>query len=675
MKTPYTDGGDFDITNVSVMRCYGTNWTGGGDDFIDAKKLVITDVPPAVIADAGPDQTFPTAACSTEVHLDGSGSTPPGAIVRYLWKEGDVELSDSADPTATVWLKSGVHTITLHVFDALENSDSDDMMVTIPDFPPLGLPIEIPMDEQINQAIFGGPIEFLDEGPGTEGFSRRYFPMDQGGGGYYHGPKVNFEEACFGVVDLTPENMYLRFTARFYKENDPTYGDAPIFVGLRDVEDRYRELGLLYQTATWVQNPANHYPEWTRITVDMLEWDQNQSNPDFDLTQVKQIEFRGTDWGGTGNDYIDIKILFFGILVPPTADAGPDQTHPGTGCVPSAQVTVDGSNSTGGTIVRYIWSHKGEVLQDGTDPQLTTNLQGAGKHYLYLTVYNDEDLKDTDDVCITIGEAQPMPIELALDEQIDYGMGAAITYEDGCWYQAFANPEPPYEDWDYCRTYLNGGDWYMGPFVDLTKACYGFVDLSAPGSTLSFTARYFQDPDNWNWSHPYGKEPYEDAPIFVALRDGAGKRGSLGILYGPDMRDDPEKYPLWKTIDTEIVIEQGDFTDPGFDASKVWRLEFFGTDWGGDMFDFVDVKNVTVGGPAVCAGDLNCDGVIDFGDINPFVLALSNWPAWLAQYPDCPPENADINGDGQYGGANGFGDINPMVALLASGGGQPIPCD
>lgn len=82
----------------------------------------------------------------------------------------------------------------------------------------------------------------------------------------------------------------------------------------------------------------------------------------------------------------------------------------------------------------------------------------------------------------------------------------------------------------------------------------------------------------------------------------------------------------------------------------------------------------TVGGPVICRGDLNCDGQIDFSDINPFVLALSNWEQWKLQYPNCPEQNADINGDGLYGGSNGFGDINPFVALLASGGGQPIPC-
>lgn len=83
---------------------------------------------------------------------------------------------------------------------------------------------------------------------------------------------------------------------------------------------------------------------------------------------------------------------------------------------------------------------------------------------------------------------------------------------------------------------------------------------------------------------------------------------------------------------------------------------------------------VTGAGSAICRGDLNCDGVIDFGDINPFILALSNWPQWLQTYPDCPPQNADVNADGIYGGAQGFGDINPFISLLNSGGGNPIPC-
>jgi hypothetical protein len=63
-------------------------------------------------------------------------------------------------------------------------------------------------------------------------------------------------------------------------------------------------------------------------------------------------------------------------------------------------------------------------------------------------------------------------------------------------------------------------------------------------------------------------------------------------------------------------------------------------------------------------GDLNCDGAVDFGDINPFVLALSSPAAYEAAYPDCDLFHGDIDGDG----ALDFGDINPFVVLLTLGG-------
>jgi hypothetical protein len=69
-------------------------------------------------------------------------------------------------------------------------------------------------------------------------------------------------------------------------------------------------------------------------------------------------------------------------------------------------------------------------------------------------------------------------------------------------------------------------------------------------------------------------------------------------------------------------------------------------------------------GTGVLPGDLNCDGVVNFGDINPFVLYLSNFASWQAAYPGCPSENGDINGDGTY---PSFADINPFVALLTAG--------
>jgi hypothetical protein len=59
-------------------------------------------------------------------------------------------------------------------------------------------------------------------------------------------------------------------------------------------------------------------------------------------------------------------------------------------------------------------------------------------------------------------------------------------------------------------------------------------------------------------------------------------------------------------------------------------------------------------------GDMNCDGVVDFGDINPFVLALTNPIEYGVMYPSCDIMHGDINDDGNVD----FGDINLFVQLL-----------
>ena len=62
-------------------------------------------------------------------------------------------------------------------------------------------------------------------------------------------------------------------------------------------------------------------------------------------------------------------------------------------------------------------------------------------------------------------------------------------------------------------------------------------------------------------------------------------------------------------------------------------------------------------------GDLNCDGMIDAFDIDPFVLALTDPVGYAQQFPDCDRMLADIDGDGDI---DAF-DIDPFVTLLTGG--------
>ncbi len=60
-------------------------------------------------------------------------------------------------------------------------------------------------------------------------------------------------------------------------------------------------------------------------------------------------------------------------------------------------------------------------------------------------------------------------------------------------------------------------------------------------------------------------------------------------------------------------------------------------------------------------GDMNCDGYLNFDDINPFVTAVVGQGDYEDQYPDCHWLNADTD----HNGVVNFDDIEGFVNLLA----------
>ncbi len=92
-----------------------------------------------------------------------------------------------------------------------------------------------------------------------------------------------------------------------------------------------------------------------------------------------------------------------------------------------------------------------------------------------------------------------------------------------------------------------------------------------------------------------------------------------------------------------------------------WGYQVRNGAWACSGWNVDDIEVWAFGPPPVLAGDMNCDSVVDFGDINPFVLALTNPAAYAAAYPECSIDHADVNGDGNVD----FGDINPFIGLLS----------
>jgi hypothetical protein len=64
--------------------------------------------------------------------------------------------------------------------------------------------------------------------------------------------------------------------------------------------------------------------------------------------------------------------------------------------------------------------------------------------------------------------------------------------------------------------------------------------------------------------------------------------------------------------------------------------------------------------PGWTPGDLNCDGAVNYLDVDPFVWAVIDRAQFEARFPGCLWFNGDINADNRVD----FGDINPLVELL-----------
>ncbi len=96
-------------------------------------------------------------------------------------------------------------------------------------------------------------------------------------------------------------------------------------------------------------------------------------------------------------------------------------------------------------------------------------------------------------------------------------------------------------------------------------------------------------------------------------------------------------------------------------STRTFQFIRGGSAGGGNLFRVLPEGRALVLGTPGLTGDLNCDGAVNFADINPFVLALSDPAGYAQQFPSCDIHNGDINGDGLVD----FNDINPFVALLS----------
>ena len=101
----FTEGGVFDPTRVSRMRFYGTDWAGGGDDFVDFDNMVLA---PAVVTDIYADQGN-----------DGTNESASHAVPGYFqgnWHHVKVELDFQQQRLAAMTVDGAGETTPTDIF-------------------------------------------------------------------------------------------------------------------------------------------------------------------------------------------------------------------------------------------------------------------------------------------------------------------------------------------------------------------------------------------------------------------------------------------------------------------------------------------------------------------------------------------------------------------------------
>jgi hypothetical protein len=136
--------------------------------------------------------------------------------------------------------------------------------------------------------------------------------------------------------------------------------------------------------------------------------------PNIGFSGTDEFEYTLSDGNSTATAKVTITVSGDGPPEnsPPTADAGPDQT-----VSEGATVTLDGSASTDsdGTIVSYSWiqlSGPSVTLDDpsAAQPAFTSpNVTGDEQLVFQLTVTDNDNATDTDEVQITTSEILPPP--------------------------------------------------------------------------------------------------------------------------------------------------------------------------------------------------------------------------------------------------------------------------
>ncbi|HEY8933713.1 MAG TPA: PKD domain-containing protein [Cyclobacteriaceae bacterium] len=411
------------LTNLNIAGVYTfrlTVTTDAGDSaYDDVVVTVVASVNQVPVANAGADKTITLPTNS--LNLVGSGSDTDGTIATYLWTKVSgpttFTLTNADKATASLaGLVAGTYVFQLTVTDDKGATASDQVTVLVNPAAVNQVPIaNAGTDKTVNLPT--STLNITGSGSDADGTITTYLWTK------ISGPTVTITNANAATVSLSAlvAGMYV-FQLTVTDDKSATASDqvtvTVIAANQSPTANAGADITITLPTSTTNIIGSGTDPDgsisgyaWTFVSGPAIPTLVNASSTTVTangLNTAGTYTFRLTvtdNNSATGFDDVKVIVNAMPVNIPPTANAGPDQSI----TLPVNTITLNGSGTDpdGGSIT-YAWikvSGPTATLSNQATASLTANNLLAGTYVFRLTVTDNQSASKSDDVTVTVQPA------------------------------------------------------------------------------------------------------------------------------------------------------------------------------------------------------------------------------------------------------------------------------
>jgi hypothetical protein len=415
----------YSIAGTYVYQLFVTDNGGLTASSTTQVAVIAANIPPTANAGANQTITLPTSS----VTLTGSGSDPDGTIVGYAWAKisgpasGTITSPSTASTTVTGYSIAGTYVYRLTVTDNGGLTGSSTTQIIVQAAIPPNLPPVVNAGTDKVLTLPTNSVNQVGSATDPDGTISSYvWTKVSGPATFTINSPTSATTLLSGLVQGTyifqlqaTDNLGSTGTDQATIQVDPIPNVPPTANAGSDQSITLpTSATTLIGTGTDPDGTIVSYT-WTKISGPSGGTIATPNQSTTNITSLIQgtyiYQLTVTDnSAATGTDQVTV-IVNAAPLIPPVANAGPDQTIQ----LPTTTTTLAGSGTDpDGTIVSHVWN----FLSGPATPTITTptsytsgvtGLSAAGSYYLKLSVNDNDGQTDTDTMIILVNLAPNLP--------------------------------------------------------------------------------------------------------------------------------------------------------------------------------------------------------------------------------------------------------------------------